>query len=69
MYPYAIQSLHLDYNYNHWHDISIISIKKYQYHQAPIIRLTKSPNLNVSRHVLQFYPSLLKPGVKSRKKM
>ena len=40
------------------------------YHKICNIRRTKSPNLNVSRLVLQlFLPNSMKPGVKSRMKM
>ena len=42
----------------------------YKYRKLSDIRRTKSPNLKVSRLVLQLsFPNQMKPGVKSRIKM
>ena len=39
--------------------------KKISYTKTSNIRHTKSQHLNISRLVLQFFPNLMKPGVKS----
>ena len=47
-----------------------ILAKRQEYHKISNIRRTKSPNLNVSRLILQLsLPNTMKPGVKSRMKM